>query len=427
MTSPSGARGQGRRRPRRVRVAPGASPGQLVADPEALPPVMHVLAWSKDGFEDRPLKSPDELTELRARWPVVWVNVDGLGDAGLVARFGELLGLHRLALEDVLHPPQRPKLDRYPGHDFLIAAMTDPGPDGTLHNEQLAVFFGDNWVITFQERPGDSFDPVRRRIRDGAGKIRTSGPDYVVYALLDAVVDSYYPLLESVSDRLEGLEDEILQRPGPGVIGRIHEARRDLLVVRRAMWPTRELVTQLSREEGLCASDTRLYLRDAYDHTIELIDMIENLRDLASGLMEVYLSVASHRMNQVMTVLTVITTIFMPLSFIAGVYGMNFDTRAGRTNMPELHWRFGYLFALGLMAATTIAMLYFFRRRNWIGPNSVTFAIDPVRKAARWQGPHGHSPLAPPPAPATARAATTAVPAAAPAPTPPAPRPPPAS
>ncbi len=371
-----------RRRTRRRHAVPGAAPGHLVADPEALAPVMRVIAWDKDRVEERPLKSADEIKDLLARWPVVWVNVDGLGDAALVARFGELLGLHRLALEDVLHVHQRPKLDRYEGHDFLLASMTTRQPDGVLASEQLSVFFGARFVLSFQERPGDCFDPIRRRIRDGQGRLRTAGPDYLVYALLDAVVDSFYPVLESVSDRLEALEDEALEGTSRGTIGRIHEARRDLLVARRAMWPTRELVASLSREEGVVTAETRLYLRDCYDHTIELIDMLENLRDLGSGLMEVHLSVASYRMNQVMTVLTVIATIFMPLSFIASLYGMNFDTQASPLNMPELHWRFGYPMALLIMACTAGSMLYFFHRRRWIGRRSLAFAIDPARREA---------------------------------------------
>lgn len=364
------------RRQRRRRTPPGSSPGTLLVDPEAPPPSLRVMAYGPEGLDEAAPRTVAELQPLLGRRPVTWVDVAGLGDAAVLEQLGALFGLHRLALEDVINTHQRPKLERYEGHHFLVLRMPDaPSGNGLLGTEQLALFFGPGFVLSFQERPGDCFDPVRKRLRDGQGRGRAAGPDWLVYALVDAVVDSCFPVVEVAGERLDALEDDVLAGRAPDLVPRIHCVRRDLLALRRGLWPLREVVSALQREEeGAMAPETRLYLRDVYDHVINLLDMLENLREIGAGLMELHLSATSHRLNEVMKVLTVISTIFIPLTFVAGVYGMNFDPDASPLNMPELRWSWGYPFALAVMAATAVALLAFFRRRGWVGPGSGTFA-----------------------------------------------------
>ncbi|MBM3985334.1 MAG: magnesium/cobalt transporter CorA [Planctomycetes bacterium] len=360
---------------RKRRAPPGASPGTLVVDPEAPRPQLHVLAYGPDALDEARPATPAELGPLLRRRPVTWVDVAGLGDAAALEQVGTLFGLHRLALEDVINTHQRPKLERYEGHHFLVLNMPEARPDGGLGSEQLSLFLGKDYVLTFQERPGDCFGPVRQRLRDGQGRSRAAGPDWLAYALLDAVIDAYFPVAEAAGERLETLEDDVLAGRAPDLLPRIHLIRRDLLVMRRALWPLREVVAALQREEeGAFSGETRLYLRDVYDHVINLLDLLENLREIAGGLMELHLSATSNRLNEAMKVLTVISTIFIPLTFIVGVYGMNFDPDSSPLNMPELRWYWGYPFAVGVMAATTVALLAFFRRRGWIGPGSGTVA-----------------------------------------------------
>ena len=356
---------------RRRRAPPGTSPGTLVLDPEAPRPVLHVLAFGPDGVDEAAPRTVAELAALRGRRPVTWVNIDGLGDAAVLEQLGAEFGLHRLALEDVVNTHQRPKLERYEGHHFLVLRMADGDGASGLGTEQLALFFGPGFVLTFQERAGDCFDPVRQRVRGGQGRIRASGADYLAYALLDSVIDAYFPVVEAAGERLETLEDDVLAGRARDLLPRIHGIRRDLLMMRRALWPLREAVSLLQREEEAAVTpETRVYLRDVYDHVINLLDMLENLREIAAGLMELHLTAVSKRMNEVMQVLTVISTIFMPLTFIVGVYGMNFDPDASPWNMPELRWRWGYPFVIAVMAGTVVAMLVSFRRRGWVGPRS---------------------------------------------------------
>jgi len=356
------------RRERKRRHEPiGAPPGLVIADPHAPRPVILAIAYGPDGLHEQAIAHPDELRALRGKWPVLWVNVNGLGDAVVLQQLGALFGLHKLALEDVVNVHQRPKLERYEDHAFLVARMPDV-QDGSFCTEQLSVFFGKDYVLSFQERAGDCFDPIRRRLHEGKGRSRGAGPDYLVYALLDAVVDAFYPVAEACSERLDALEDEILLHAQPDTVSAIHAIRRDLLTVRRSLWPLREAVSGMGRDtDALVAAETRIYLRDCYDHVVELIDLVENYRDIGAGLMEVYLSVVSNRMNEIMKVLTIIATIFIPLTFISSIYGMNFDTSASWWNMPELRWAWGYPFALGLMLATAIALLLYFQRRGWLG------------------------------------------------------------
>jgi len=352
-----------RRRRRRERMpGPGAPPGILVADPDAPKPVIRVLAYGPDGVDERDIQSPDEIPALLGKRAVTWVQVAGLGDVAVLEKLGAIFHLHRLALEDVLNTRQRPKFEHYEGFHLLILRMPEMvGEEATT--QQFAIFFGPGFVLTFDERPGDCLDPIRQRLRDGKGRLRAAGPDYLAYALLDSIIDAYFPVVELEGERLDELEEDVLKGVSPqGLVGRIHGVRRNLLTVRRALWPLREVISALQREEDAAVTaETRLYLRDVYDHVINLLDVLENLREIGAGLMELHLSAVSNRMNEIMKVLTVISTIFMPLTFIVGVYGMNFDV------MPELRWKYGYLFAIGLMVAAVVVMVMFFRRRGWLG------------------------------------------------------------
>jgi magnesium transporter len=227
---------------------------------------------------------------------------------------------------------------------------------------------GENFVLTFQEGGGDCFDPVRKRLRRKRGRIRDVGADYLAYALLDAVIDGFYPVLEDCGERLGVLEDEIIGAPSGAAVTDVHDLKHDLLTLRRAIWPQREMINTLLRDESeLVSAATRIYLRDCYDHAVQLMDIVETYREIASALVDVYLSSVSARLNEIMKVLTIIATIFIPLSFIASVYGMNFDRNASPLNMPELGWRYGYVFSLALMLAIALGLLYYFRRRGWLG------------------------------------------------------------
>ncbi|MBP7830437.1 MAG: magnesium/cobalt transporter CorA [Kiritimatiellae bacterium] len=348
------------------RAPPGAAPGTLVVDPRAPKPAITVIAYGPDGFtEDHP-QDIDALRALLNRRPVTWINVDGLGDADTLKALGELFHIHPLALEDVINVHQRAKVEPYRDNQFIVARMVEFRED--VLTEQISLFLGPDYVVTFQEKAGDCFDPVRERIRKSGHRIRSAGADFLCYALLDAVVDACYPILERFGDRLDALQEEVLSKPARATVTLVHNAKRDLRTLRRAIWPLREMFNALYRDSlPMIAPDTRLYFRDCYDHTIQIIDLVETYRETASDLTDVYLSSVSHRMNEVMKVLTIIATIFIPLTFIAGIYGMNFNPESSPWNMPELNWKLGYPFALGLMALTVLVMLAFFRRKGWLG------------------------------------------------------------
>jgi magnesium transporter len=328
-------------------------------------PVMHVVAYHGDDFIEKQLAAPEEVVELLDSWPVTWLNVAGLGDADLLAGLGRIFGLHPLALEDVSNLHQRAKAEQYGEQLFIVARMAERA--ATLETEQLSIFVGKNFVLTFLEDPGDCFESVRTRLR-GGGRLRESGPGYLAYSLLDSVIDAYFPVVESYAERLDRLEDRVVARPNRRAIAEIHAAKHDLRTLRRIVWPLREAVNSLVRDPSpLVDDDTRVHLRDCYDHLVQIIDLVETYRELGSDLTDLYLSSLSNRMNEVMKVLTVIATIFMPLSFITGLYGMNFHTERSGWNMPELDWPYGYPFALSLMALVALGMLGYFRRKGWLG------------------------------------------------------------
>jgi magnesium transporter len=324
------------------------------------------MAWSDGSLIEREAVPVEDLQDLVEGWPLVWVNVDGLGDAETLHRIADMFGIHKLALEDVVHVHQRAKVEDYTDQLFVVARMLS-SVDDRIGTEQISLFLSSGIVLTFQEQKGDCLEPVRERIRKSKGRIRKAGADYLAYAILDAVVDAWFPVLEDYGELLEDLEDRILGDADRETVAEIHRVKRDLLTVRRAIWPMRETVNGLSREESLVQKETLLYLRDCYDHVTQIIEIVESYRDMASGLMDLYLSSVSNRMNEIMKVLTIIATIFIPLTFIAGIYGMNFNTDASPLNMPELKWRYGYPAVWILMLAIGGVMLLFFRRVGWLG------------------------------------------------------------
>ena len=310
---------------------------------------------------------PAFIAHHRQDWSAVrWINVDGISDLGVVRALAEKYKLHPLAVEDVLHVPQRPRVQAY-GDDgvyqarlFIITRELELR-EGQLHTEQVSIFVGHRTVLTFQETPGDVWDPIRARIRIAGSQLRLNDASFLCYSLIDAVVDETFPILESFGDRLEGLEDAVLQRPSPDVIQEIHRVKRELLLVRRAMWPMREVLSKMQREPHECFSDTtRTYMRDVYDHAVQAIDIVETYREVASGLTETYMTAMSNRMNEIMKVLTIIGTIFIPLTFLAGVYGMNFH------HFPELEWPYAYPLFWLICLVTAAVMIGWFRRRGWL-------------------------------------------------------------
>lgn len=363
---------------------PGASPGTMFEAPNAEATALYYLQYGPAGHIEQKLNHLGELDALAAvpqPW-IGWLDVRGLGTHEVLEQVGKRFGIHSLALADVVNAPQRPKTEHYDNHLLIISQMAqleasqDGGVDRHhLNLEQVTIVLGRGWVVTFQESDenGDVLEPVRQRIRQARGKIRNSGADYLAYALLDAVVDGYYPVLEELGQGLEELELRVLERPSQVSGQQIHNLKRTLLLLRRGIWPMRDALSNLLRgdelEDGTSPMNeaTLVYLRDVYDHAVQIVDMIETYREFAASLMDVYLSSVNNRMNEVVKVLTIISTIFLPLSFIAGIYGMNFDVEASPYNMPELKWRYGYEFALFLMLAVAAAMLYVFRHFGWIG------------------------------------------------------------
>ena len=302
------------------------------------------------------------LLQAKESRAVVWINIDGLHDVTTIENIAQPIGLHPLVVEDIVNTNQRPKSLDY--ETYLHAALRMLNIDAKtkrVDSEQISLILGENFVISFQEQGGDCLEPLRNRIRLGKGRARSAGADYLFYAIIDSIVDHYFIVVEEIDDRIEILEEELLHSAQPKHLSDIHRARRELLDIRRAVWPLREVIQGLYRDDCPLISDsTRLFIRDVYDHTIEIIEVVELLRDTSGGLIELYMSHASNRVNMVMKTLTVIATIFMPLTFIVGVYGMNFE------NMPELSWRYGYPFVLAVMACITLVMLAQFKRKGWL-------------------------------------------------------------
>ncbi|NUN13616.1 MAG: magnesium/cobalt transporter CorA [Myxococcales bacterium] len=343
---------------------PGTPPGWLTEQPGSVPSRANCIAFDESGVFEQEFGNAHEIETIRQGKRNVWVNVDGLGDIELLRSIGDVFQLHPLALEDVVHVHQRPKLETYGDMIFFVARK--PIGTETSETEQIGMFLGANFVVTFQEHPADdALEHVRNRIRKNAPRMLESTPDYLAYAVLDSIVDSYFPVLEVFGERLEELEDEVLTCVTDKTLSKIHLVKRDLLNLRRSVWPQRDALNAVIRDPSpFIKEETKVFLRDCYDHTIQIIDLVETYREIASGLIEVYLSTLSNRMNDVMRLLTVVSTIFIPLTFIVGLYGMNFDTTFP-LNMPELKWQYGYPAVLLAMSVVGIGLWTLFRRRGW--------------------------------------------------------------
>jgi magnesium transporter len=338
----------------------GAAPGTLESAPDAGAPHLSAIGYGGGRIVVEDPVTLERVLELRRQCPSIWIDVTGFADVGLIQKLGEQFGLHRLALEDVLNPRQRAKVEDYGEHQFLVLRMIDESDAGDT--EQLGLFVGNGFVLTFQEHPGDCFGLVRKRLCDPAGQMQKRGSDYLAYALLDAVVDGYFPVLEGLDKRLDGIEEGILSSElSRGVVREVHEIRRCLLELRRAVWPLRDVTGSLMRSDAKhFSAEVQVYLRDVHDHVVQLLDLLETCRELSNGLLELHMSTVSFRLNEVMKFLTIIATIFIPLTFVVGVYGMNFKW------MPELEEWWAYPACLGVMAAIAATMLWWFRRRQWI-------------------------------------------------------------
>jgi len=320
-----------------------------------------LIDYDEEQFQERPI-SAAEVRPFKETSTVTWINVDGVHDVATIAAIGEQFDLHPLVVEDLSSTGQRPKVEEYDEHLYVVLRMlTCSDESGHVEAEQVSILLARNVVLTFQERPGDVFDAVRDRIRTAKGRIRRMGPDYLVYSLIDAVVDNYFLVCEKLGECVEPLHEELVTAPTPASLHRVHELKGEVLNLRKVLWPLREVVSSLERSESqFFRRATRLYLRDVYDHTIQVIDTIETYRDVIAGMVDLYLSSVSNRMNEVMKVLTIIATLFIPLTFIAGVYGMNFRY------MPELGWKAGYPAVLAVMAVVAGAMLLYFRKKGWL-------------------------------------------------------------
>jgi len=349
---------------RRVVKLPGTPPGTVIhAGPRrVVTPTIHSFLFGREQLEEQHPGLHDPIPPIPdASEGVLWLNVDGLHDVELLERIGRHVGIHPLALEDVAHVGQRPKVEVYDDHLFIVLPMLRLVGAGHVEVEQVSMVVGAGFLVSFQEAPGDVFDPVRARLRNGKGRLRSRRADFLAYALLDAIVDAAFHVLEGLGEQTEALEQWVLERPAPEGMRRVHELKRELLVMRRSVWPLRELTAALQRmEPPLIQEATQVYLRDVHDHCYQLLDTVELLREMAKGLQDLHLSSISNRMNEVMKVLTVMASIFIPLTFVAGVYGMNFE------HMPELALPWAYPAVLAGMALMGLGMLLFFRLRHWI-------------------------------------------------------------
>lgn len=340
----------------------GMLPGSLVhiGDVSQAAPRTEVITYTPEKIE---VSHPDLEGECLLPPPegvVTWVDVEGIGRLELVKRVGECYGIHPLALEDIANTDQRPKAEEYDNYLFVVLKMLVPVEAGVV-SEQVSLVLGRGWLVTFQEGlDGDPFGPVRERLKNAAGRVRNQGADFLAYSLMDVIIDNYFLVLEQVADSIEVLEEELMRSPSQRTLAEIYRLKRELLFIHKAVWPLREVVSSMIRRESpLIRESTVIYLRDLYDHTIQVVETVETLRDMLSGMLDIYLSSVSNRLNGIMKVLTIIATIFMPLTFIAGLYGMNFR------HMPELEWTWGYPAVLLLMVAVTVGMLLFFRRKKW--------------------------------------------------------------
>jgi magnesium transporter len=350
--------------------AKGLQPGHVVfiGQKKVEKPRFRIIDYTRTELKEVEADSVEDCFPYKDTPSITWINIDGLHDVSVIEKIGAHFGIHPLILEDIANTGQRPKLEIGDSTVFLSIKMLYLEPDGNaVIAEQFSCIFGVNYIISFQERVGDVFEPVRVRLRKKTPREKFLTTDYLAYALVDAVADHYFVVLEDIAARIESLEDVLIDSPKPHNLEVIHDLKRQLIIMRKATWPLREVISGMDRADtDLFQPGTKPYIRDVYEHTVQVIDTVETFRDMVSGLLDIYLSSVSNKMNEVMKVLTIIATIFIPLGFLAGVYGMNFDTGAGAYNMPELGLPYGYLLFWGLALAIGLGLLLFFRKKGWI-------------------------------------------------------------
>ncbi len=342
----------------------GLSPGTLmfIGDKKMEKPRITVIDYDAAGFIEKEVASVEECFPFKETSTVTWINVDGVHDASIVERLGRHFDIHPLVLEDIMATTQRPKTEDLGGAVFVVLRMIEfDEKRSEMTADQLSLILGPNYVLTFQETPGDCLGPVRERIRSGKGRIRKLGPDYLAYAVIDAVVDNYFFVLEKLGEKIDGLEEQLIAEPRRELLHEIHALKREMIDLRKSVWPLREVVSGLERSESpLIRKSTGVFLRDVYDHAIQVIDTVESFREMLTSMVETYLSSLSNRMNEIMKVLTIISTIFIPITFLVGLYGMNFHF------MPEIKWRWGYAFVWILILGSVGGMFAFFRKKKWL-------------------------------------------------------------
>ncbi|MBE0525113.1 MAG: magnesium/cobalt transporter CorA [Methanosarcinales archaeon] len=342
----------------------GLPPGTLVhvGEKKVEKTKITIIDYDAEYLEEKVAKTVDECFSFKDKPTVTWINIDGIHEIEIIEKIGNHFDLHPLILEDIVHTEQRPKMEDFEHYIYVVLRLlTFDEIDNEINAEQISIILGSNFIISFQEMEGDVFDHVRDRIRNSKGRIRKMGADYLAYALLDAIVDNYFVILEKLGEKIEAMEEELVTNPRPETLQTIHELKREMIFLRKSVWPLREVVNSMERgESSLIQDSTTIYLRDVYDHTIQVIDTIETFRDMLSGMLDIYLSSVSNKMNEVMKVLTIIATIFIPLTFIAGNYGMNFEY------MPELGWRWSYPVYWMVVLTVAAFMVMYFKRKKWL-------------------------------------------------------------
>ena len=342
----------------------GAAPGTLVHVGEQKTDRVHItiVDYATDQFRERECKTFEIVGPLKDLPTTTWLNIDGIQDIELIEKIGKHFNIHPLTLEDILNTGQRPKVDEFEDYLYFVLKMLYVDEKiNEVRSEQVSLVLGKNFLVSFQEVRGDVFESVRERLRQGKGRIRKGGPDYLAYALIDSVVDHYFIILEKIGIAIEDLEEDLLADSTTDTMQSIHAMKRELIYLRKQVWPLREVINTVTKQDLDSVDEkTVLFFRDVYDHTIQIIDTIESYRDILSGMLDLYLSTVSNRMNEVMKVLTIIATIFIPITFVAGIYGMNFKF------MPELEWRWGYLGVWGIIIFMVLLMLFFFKSKKWI-------------------------------------------------------------
>jgi magnesium transporter len=340
----------------------GLPPGTIIYDDKPVAPfTLQVFHYNHEDLKEKETTDNHEALDIIKDDKVTWINVEGRQDPEEIEKLCTLLNIHPLTIEDILTPGQRPKIEDNVDYLFLVIKILSFNQEDSLSMEQVSLLLGKNYVISFHEHSGSTIDIIKNRIRQSKGRIRIKKADYLFYALIDTIVDYYFVVLEKIGDKLEDIEDDLLENPTMATLNSLHKMKKEIITLRRAVWPLREVVNKLERRDlKLVGHETNIFFRDVYDHTIQVIETVETFRDMISGMIDLYQSTISNRLNQVMKGLTIIATIFLPLTFLTGLYGMNFN------NIHELQWRYGYFAVLGLSITVVITMLVIFRRKRWL-------------------------------------------------------------